>query len=113
MIGHGRPLAQILLHHPVDQLVDAILNLAWCVGHDFLLKILLQLFGAQQVGDTAQTQPVVEEVDAALLHAQQQAVDLRDARLEVALHVLIVIDGLAADVIEQLAVLGQRNQIGI
>ena len=113
MVGHGRPLAQILLHHPVDQFVDPILDLARRVGHDLALEVRLQLLGAQQIGHAAQAQPVVEELVAALLHRQQQAVDLADARLEIALHVLVVVDGLAADVVEQLAVLAQYGQIGV
>ncbi len=113
VVGHGRPLAQVLLHHPVHQFVDAVFDLARRVGHHFVLEVLLQLLGAQQVGDAAQAQPVVEEVVAALLHRQQQIVDLADARLEVALHVVVVVDHLAADVVQQLAVARQRAQVGV
>ena len=84
VLGDGLPLPQVRVDQPVDQLADLALDLLRRVGDDLLLEPLLHPAAVEQVHDPADAHRVVEELVAALLHLEEDAVDVGHPQLEVA-----------------------------
>ncbi len=95
------PLAEVLVDEPVDQLVDAPVDLLRRVGDDLPFESLLHPRPVQQVHDAADPHRVVEEVMAAALHLEQHVVDGGHASLELARHVALEAGQLALHVLQQ------------
>ena len=99
------PLPQVGADHPVDQVRHAALDLHRRIGDDLSLEPLLHPRLVQQVEHPADAQHLVEVDVPALLHLQQDVLDLRHPQLELPIHVLAVHRVLPLDVVEQLDVL--------
>ena len=108
MLRHVLPLPQVRIDQPVHQLADLALDLLRRVGDDLLLEALLHPAAVQQIHDAPDPHGVVEELVAALLHLEQDAIDVGDAEPEIAHQVRLVHRQLALDLVERREVVLQQ-----
>ncbi len=87
---HPLPLGQVLLHHPVDQPVDLVLDALRHICHDLLLELCAHHVAPHQVLDIGQPQGAVKEVQAALFQAVKDVLHLGDARGQFGVQVPLV-----------------------
>ena len=80
------------------------------VGDDLLLESLLDPAAIQQIHHPPDPHRLVEVVVAALLHLQQDAIDVGHPQLEIAGQVLLIQTQLPLDVVERREVVLQQRQ---
>src|SRR5262245_32694501 len=84
VLRHVLPLPQVRINQPVDQFSYLPFDLLRRVADDLLLEALLHPAAVQQIHHPADPHRFVEELPAALLHFQQDAIDVRNPEAEVA-----------------------------
>ena len=104
------PLPEVLVDDPVDQLVDALLDLLRRVGDDLALETFLHARAIQQIHHPPDPHGVVEVVVPAPLHLEQHVVHRGHPSFELTRHVRLEHAELALDVFEQHEVGLQRGQ---
>ena len=110
VVGDALPDPQVLLDHPVDQLVDDGVDLLLGVGHDLALELAPDLVLVEQVEDAPEADRLLEEFVAALQHAVDDVFDPRQVIAELAAHVVLIGDQLALDVVDRRDIVAQNRQ---
>ncbi len=104
------PGAQILLDHPVDQLIDRDVDLLLGVADDLALELGADLVGVEQVEDAADPDRVLEELVAARSHLADDVLDPGQVIGELAAHILRVELKLPVDRLDRVDVVGKDRQ---
>ncbi len=110
VVGDPLPLSELRFHHPVDDLVDLLLDLLRCIADDLALEVGLDLGFVHQVESTGQPQRLIEVLHAAALELVQDVVDIGEAVAKLPGHVLAIEIELALNLIDGCEILGQDLQ---
>src|SRR4051812_18800534 len=110
VVGDAFPNLEILIDHPVDQLVDDRVDLLLGTGHDLPLELAPDLVLIQQIEDSSQPDRLLKKGIAPLQHAGNNVLDPGQVVGELPPHVLLVGDQLAIDVVDRRQIVAEYCQ---
>src|SRR6185312_10261048 len=90
LFGHGSPQTEVLLDHPVDQVLSHAIDPLRSIAHHYALEFLAEQFLAEEVDDSSEAQRRVKVLESAHDHLIDDVLHLDETESEIALHIFAV-----------------------